>query len=68
MLGLARGLAAALVVLLSTASAEDKIAPLGFEVRSKVMTQCGNTQIQWQNGNPPLYITVIVRPRQIRAG
>lgn len=51
MLRLARGFTTALaIVLLSTTAAaqeEKKIAPLGFEVSTKDMTQCGNVVIQW---------------------
>lgn len=62
MLGLSRGLCAAFAaaMLAPAARADDIQQPFGFEVVTKDLTQCGNTQIQWQNGVPPLYLTVIV--------
>lgn len=63
MLGLARGLTVVLATTVLSTKAlaqQERIAPLGFEVSTKDLTQCGNVVIQWQNGNPPLYLTVIV--------
>lgn len=43
----------------ATASADDS-GLLGFMVMNKQLTECGNVEIEWENGVPPLYITAIV--------
>lgn len=48
-------------VLTAVLAAAGASAQFGFRVVNQPLTECGATQIEWQGGVPPLYITAIVR-------